>query len=149
MRVIALFEAAKGLLVLAAGTGLLLLIHHDVQAVAERLILHLHLNPASHYPEIFLRAATAATPWKLRFLALGALVYSIIRLTMAVGLWQERPWAEWLGVASGLIYLPFEIASFARHHGKGALIAIIINVIVVAFLAWRIRAGEKKRASGA
>jgi len=37
IRVIAGYEAAKGVLVLAAGTGLLLLVHRNAQALAERL----------------------------------------------------------------------------------------------------------------
>ena len=35
VRVVAMFEAAKGGLVLLAGCGLLALVHHDVQAMAE------------------------------------------------------------------------------------------------------------------
>ncbi|MSR01323.1 MAG: DUF2127 domain-containing protein [Gemmatimonadetes bacterium] len=57
LRAVALLEAAKGLLVLAAGSGLLLLINRDVEALAERLLAHLHLNPAHHYPRVFLQIA--------------------------------------------------------------------------------------------
>lgn len=54
IRVAAVFEAAKGILVLFAGSGLLMLIHKDVHSVAEQFVRHLHLNPAKHYPRIFL-----------------------------------------------------------------------------------------------
>jgi hypothetical protein len=47
---VAAFEAAKGLLVLAAGFGLLSLLHKDVQVLAERFVDRLHLNPAKRYP---------------------------------------------------------------------------------------------------
>ena len=56
-RTIALLEGGKGLLVLLAGVGLLGLIHHDVQAVAEVLVREAHLNPASHIPRIFIEAS--------------------------------------------------------------------------------------------
>ena len=72
-RVVAAFEAAKGLVVVLAGFGVLLLIHRDLQAIAERLVAHLHLNPASLYPRIFLRAATDTTPGRLKLLALDLL----------------------------------------------------------------------------
>ena len=62
---VALVEAAKGLLVLLAGFGLLALIHRDVQAVAERLVWHSHLNPAGKYPRIFLDAAQKMTDARL------------------------------------------------------------------------------------
>ena len=38
VRTVAIFEGAKGLIVLVAGFGLLSLIHRDVQAVAESVI---------------------------------------------------------------------------------------------------------------
>ena len=81
LRAVAAFEAAKGLVVLLAGFGVLLLIHRDLQAAAERIVVHLHLDPASRYPRIFLRAATESTPGRLRLLALGAFVYSTLRLS--------------------------------------------------------------------
>lgn len=54
LHIVALFEGAKGMLVLLAGFGLLALIHKDVHDVAARLIANFHLNPASRYPRIFL-----------------------------------------------------------------------------------------------
>src|SRR5215510_14611307 len=66
------FEALKGLLVILAGLGLLAFIHHDAQAFAERLALHLHLNPARHYPRIFIEAAGRLTDARNWFIATGA-----------------------------------------------------------------------------
>lgn len=58
IRVVAIFEAVKGALILLAGFGLLSLVHRDVHALAAQLIAHAHLNPASRYPHIFLDAAS-------------------------------------------------------------------------------------------
>lgn len=138
LRLAAIFEATKGLLVLLVGSGLLLLVHRDVQAVAERLVRHLHLNPASRYPEIFLKVATEATPSRLRLIALGALCYALLRFVEAVGLWHARRWAEWLGVASGLMYLPFEFRAMIRRPGAEPLIAILLNLGVVIFLGMQL-----------
>lgn len=62
LRTVALFEAAKGGIVVAAGLGVLELLGHDAQTSAEALVRHFHLNPASHYPRIFLLLAQQATP---------------------------------------------------------------------------------------
>jgi uncharacterized membrane protein (DUF2068 family) len=139
IRTIAVFEAAKGLLVLAAGSGLLLQVHRDWQAMADRLVTHLHLNPASHYPRIFLRAVAQATPGRIRLLALGALVYATFRLLEAWGLWRGRHWAEWLGVATGLVYVPFELAALLRHPGMEPLAALLLNLAIVVLLARQLR----------
>ena len=134
LRAIAAVEATKGLVVLLAGFGVLLLIHRDVQAMADRIVAHLHLNPASRYPRIFLRAATETTPGRLRLLAFGAFVYSTLRFVEAAGLWHERRWAEWFAVATGLIYVPFETVAFARRPDIEPLIALVLNVAIVWFM---------------
>src|SRR5262249_28390753 len=61
LRSVALFEGTKGALVLAAGCGLLGLVHRDVQGLAEEIVRHSHLNPASRYPRILLEAASKLT----------------------------------------------------------------------------------------
>jgi uncharacterized membrane protein (DUF2068 family) len=137
--VVAVYEAAKGVLVLLAGTGLLLLVHRNVQGMAERLVTHLHLDPAKRYPQIFLHVATEVTPQRLRLLAVGALVYCVARFAEAIGLWRDRPWAEWLGVVTGAIYVPFEAVAFARRPGLEPLVALGLNLVIVAYLGLRLR----------
>jgi len=61
LKAAAVFEALKGLLVILAGLGLLAFVHCDAQPFAERLALYLHLNPARHYPRIFIEAAGRLT----------------------------------------------------------------------------------------
>jgi len=80
LRLIALFEAAKAVLVLAAGSGLLFLLHRDVQDVADRIVEHFHLNPASRESRILYRAVMDATPGRLRWLAAAAVAYAAFRL---------------------------------------------------------------------
>ena len=104
-----MFEAAKGALVLAAGFGLLSLLHRDLQALAERLVQHSHLNPAHHYPQIFIQAASRMNDARLVALAGLAFLYSTLRFVEAYGLWRMRPWAEWLAIVAGSAYLPVEV----------------------------------------
>ena len=55
LRTVALFEAFKGALVLAAGCGLLALFHGDAQCLADALVGRLHLHPAKNTPQVFLQ----------------------------------------------------------------------------------------------
>ncbi|HUL77102.1 MAG TPA: DUF2127 domain-containing protein, partial [Vicinamibacteria bacterium] len=66
LRAVAVFEGVKGALVLAAGCGALALVHRDLQALAEEVVSHFHLNPASRYPRIFLEAADRLGDGRLR-----------------------------------------------------------------------------------
>jgi uncharacterized membrane protein (DUF2068 family) len=145
LRTIAVFEAFKGLLALAAASGLFLLMHRDVEDIADRIVDHLHLDPASHYPSIFLAAAAKASPEYIRLIAVGALAYAAIRIAEAYGLWRDRSWAEWLGVVTGLIYVPFEVMAFAHRPGPEPLLALATNVGIVLFLGARLRRRALRR----
>src|SRR5579859_647617 len=114
LRLVAVFEAAKGVLVMLAGFGILALMHRDLQDYAEQLVAHMHLNPAKGYPEIFIDAAANATNARLWMLASFALAYSVVRWIEAYGLWRAKRWAEWVAVASGGIYVPAELYELAR-----------------------------------
>src|SRR4051794_11518087 len=115
VRTVAVVEALKGALVLIAGFGLLSLVHHDLQAVAERLVRQLHLNPARHYPRVFIEAASRTSDSRLRTLAALAFLYAVMRFVEAYGLWHLRAWAEWFGIISGSIYLPIEVYGLFKH----------------------------------
>jgi uncharacterized membrane protein (DUF2068 family) len=142
LRAVALFEAGKGLTVLVAGSGVLLLVHRNVQAIAERLVLHLHLNPASRYPRIFLHVVTEATPGRLRLLALSALAYATLRFFEAWGLGFTRRWAEWMGVITGLVYVPVEARAMIRRPGVEPAVFLVLNLAIVLFLGYRLRSDK-------
>jgi len=136
VRTIALFEAAKGGLVLLAGLGLLSLIHHEVQVIAEKIVRHSHLNPASRYPQIFIDAASRVTDARLWFLAGAAAVYAILRGVEAYGLWFERRWAEWLAMVAGGIYLPVEIYELIHRASVVKAFILTTNIAIVAYMAY-------------
>lgn len=136
VRTVAVFEATKGALVLLTGLGALSLIHHDVQRFSERLVGHLHLNPAKHYPHIFIDAAAHFTDARLWVLAFLAGLYGVVRLVEAYGLWYGRRWAEWLAAVSGGIYIPFEIYELVQKHTALSFAALIVNVLVVALMLY-------------
>ena len=136
LRTVAIFEATKGLLVVIAGLGLLALIHRDAQEVAEAFVRHLHLNPARHYPRIFIQAAGRVTSGHLWFLACGAFAYATVRFIEAYGLWHMRAWAEWFAIISGSIYLPVEIYELVRYPSLVKAVVMAVNVMVVGYIVW-------------
>lgn len=136
MRAVALFEAAKGALVLLAGLGLLALINRDVQHIAEKIVRASHLNPASHYPRIFIDAASHVTNGHLRWLAAAAALYAIVRGVEAYGLWQERRWAEWFALIAGGLYVPVEIYELFHHPSWLKLAVLVTNLAVVAYMGY-------------
>ena len=144
MRAVAVFEAAKGLLVLVAGFGLLSLVHRDAQHVAETIVRHLHLNPARHYPRVFIQAAGRVSSSRLWMLAAGAFAYSMVRFVEAYGLWRLRPWAEWFAIVSGGLYLPVEVYELVHQPTRLKAAILLGNLAVVAYLLY-VRVGARSR----
>ena len=136
LRAVASLELLKGLLVLAAGFGLFALMHKDIGDVAERLVEHLHLNPAHHIEQVFIRAADRVSDRKIVAIAIGAFVYAVVRFIEAYGLWNAKVWAEWFAIISGSLYLPLEILGVAKHDDRIRWAVLIINIFVVLYMIY-------------
>lgn len=136
LHTIACLEALKGVLVLVVGFGLLSLVDQDLQAAAERLVRLSHLNPAHHYPQVFIEALANTTDARLKFLAALAFLYAGVRFIEAYGLWRLKTWAEWLGIVSGAVYLPVEVFELIKHATflKGGV--FLINAGIVSYLVY-------------
>ena len=133
---VAVFEGVKGALVLAAGFGLLRLLHKDVHMIVCEFITHIHLNPVQKYPKIFIDLADNITDSKLWFFASFALIYSAFRFIEGYGLWKEKTWAEWLAVISGTIYLPVEIYEIGVKISFVKILALAANFVVLGVVAY-------------
>jgi uncharacterized membrane protein (DUF2068 family) len=147
VRAVAVFEAAKGLLVLVAGFGLLSLVHRDAQHTAETVVRHLHLNPARHYPRVFIEAAGRVSSSRLWVLAGGAFAYSLVRFVEAYGLWRLRPWAEWFAIIAGGLYLPVELYELIRRPTRVKAAILLGNLAVVGYLLY-VRGAARSRGGG-
>jgi uncharacterized membrane protein (DUF2068 family) len=145
VRAIAILEATKGLLVVVAGFALLATFHAGAQQVAEELVKHLHLNPAKTTPRVFIQLIDDLFNQQLWLLAALAGVYSAARFIEAYGLWRGRRWAEWFAVASGGIYVPFEIYELFRGVSGLKLATLFVNLGIVAYMALVLWASKRGR----
>jgi uncharacterized membrane protein (DUF2068 family) len=143
IRVVSAFVAFEGLLALAAASGLHLLLHRDLQDIALRLVEHSHLNPAAHYPSIFIMAAGHMENANLTLLALGAVAYSLFRFVEAFGLYREAAWAEVLAAVSSAVYVPIEIIELVHRASLISAGVLVLNIAVVAIAVLALAQQEK------
>jgi uncharacterized membrane protein (DUF2068 family) len=134
LKPIAVFEALKGVIALLAGLGLHELAGDNVAQVIDVLVTHLHLNPASEIPSVFIHAASEVTDSRIVLISLGALLYSIIRFVEAYGLWHSLRWTEWFALVSGGIYLPFEAYEIVVNSNVLSVALFAINFIIVSYV---------------
>jgi uncharacterized membrane protein (DUF2068 family) len=136
LRLIAVFEGAKGLLVLLAGLGLLSLLHRDVKALAEEIVERSLLIHHVRISGVLLRAADNVTDTELWALASTALAYAAVRFIEAYGLWHQREWGQWFALLSAVLYLPWEVLAIVRHATAVRYVLVLLNSAFIAYLAW-------------
>ena len=146
LKPIAVIEASKGLLALVVSLGIHQLAGDNIQQIAENLLTHLHLNPASHYPSVLLHFIDNLKDVNLMLVSLGALVYALIRFVEAYGLWHKYRWTEWFALISGGIYLPFEIYELITDTNLLSFSALLINSIIVLYMYAILKSQHSKRA---
>ena len=90
----------------------------------------------------------AADDHTLHEIGAVSLGYAGVFAVEGVGLLSHRRWAEWLTVGVTGSFVPFEVYELACHPGAGKVIAIVINVAILAYLVAR-RLTEHRRTSAA
>lgn len=149
LRGVALFEAGKGALAVLAAIWVLTLRHKDMKEEAEKLIQTMHkvlrINPDRHMFQSLLRSVGNLTPNTLRAIALGVLLYAVIRFIEAGGLWLEKEWAEWFALISGAVYTPVAVYELLRHPTGFKWTFLVLNLMIVLYLAWLLRDSHRRR----
>lgn len=134
IRVIAVWEAIKGVLVLLAGGVAVYIFRPDDEHTIEEFVGHFHLNPAGHTSHIFQRALEHLQDTRLVLLASGALLYALLRFVEAYGLWFQKRWGWILGIASAALYLPLEIREMVERFTWTGVGLFAVNMAIVALL---------------
>ncbi len=142
IRAIAVYEAVKGLIGLLAGFGLLALINRDISDFAEDLIGFLHLNSEGRLANRIVETITKLNPANIKIFFAIALVYATKQFIEAYGLWRLRAWAEWVAIASGLIYIPIEIYELIHKPTFTRAAILIFNIGIVVYL-YSFRKGQQ------
>ncbi|HEY0332909.1 MAG TPA: DUF2127 domain-containing protein [Stenotrophomonas sp.] len=131
LHLIALFEAAKGLLAVLAATGLEILGPLPLRGAVSALIRRFNLDPEhGALPSLL----TMISPNAVHLAAAGIFAYGLLHLVEAWGLWRAKAWASWLGCLTAALYLPFDVFAILRHPGWASWSVLIVNLLVVAVL---------------
>ena len=148
VRTVATLEFIKGIVVALAGLGVFSMRHKDIWGITESFLEFFHVNPYNHYVGVFINLVYRLSDMHLWKIALGATIYVALRFIEAYGLWRIRPWAEWLAIASGSLYVPFEIEDLLRRPDMFRLTIIVVNVgIVLYMMMLRLEAAKRRLAA--
>jgi uncharacterized membrane protein (DUF2068 family) len=149
IRLIVLYKFAKGCLeaagavVLAVGPSLgldqafvraaLALQHHATRAWA----VHLSYN-----------LQALVTPGHLQLAAIALVLDAALTLVEGWGLRRGHWWGPWLVVVASGLLLPFEVRHLVSRPRPGRLIVLLVNALIVGYLARRVLVEHRARRAG-
>lgn len=134
IRVIALFEGGKAMLMLVALLIFILDFHLNAHELAETLVGRLHINPQGHYVSLLLKVAENFSGGELVAVCVCALMYSMIKFAESIGLWNQRPWGRALGIASIGVLIPYELYALIHQYTHFKLMVLLVNAAIVVYL---------------
>lgn len=142
LRLIAAFKLFKAALLIALGVGAFRLVHKDIAGVLMHWIDAFRIDPANRFIDTALSKASNLSPSQIKNLGLGSFIYAGLFLTEGIGLWLGKRWAEWLTIVITSSLVPIEIYEIHRHPTPVKVIALGINLAIVAYLVYRVRSRD-------
>ena len=139
LRVIAVLKFVNAVLLIGLSVGAFRLLHRDLGDVLEHWVRALRLAPGNRFVDAALEKASLVTPAQIKKVGLGGLIYAGFFLAEGTGLWRRKRWGEWLTVVITSTLVPVEIWETYRHPTALKVVALVLNVGIVAYLIWRIR----------
>jgi uncharacterized membrane protein (DUF2068 family) len=127
--------------VVLISVGILLLSKPNANWAAE--ITHLAqragLNPNGNWPRKIIEKIHKINANEDVVFGVIALAYGTLEGVEAYGLWKRRRWGEWLTVIATSLLLAPEVWELTKSVTLLKIGALIVNLVVVAYLLWRLR----------
>ncbi len=139
LRSIAVFKLAKSFLLICLGVGAFKLLN---PASDQRLTHWVGSFAWSYNQGIVLSTLNKITGLRssqLRAIGAGAFLYAVLFAVEGIGLWLGKRWAEYLTFIATCTLLPTEIYELLRKASITRGLVLVINLLVVVYLARYIR----------
>src|SRR5262249_32418006 len=146
LRVIGVLKLISGATALLVGIGVFHFLGHDPGPHAERIIIHLGLDPNNHIIHEAISRITGIDRTHLRALEIGTFFYAALHTVEGIGLILGYHWAEYLVIVATSSLIPFELYEIARKLSLIRVTLFVVNVAIVVYLIITLRKDRRDRA---
>jgi uncharacterized membrane protein (DUF2068 family) len=147
IRLIAAERFLRGLLLIGAGAYLLTHVGSDFSRIAEHLSRRFELDPHRPFVRHLIEKLHRLPARTVVITGIAAVGYGVLELVEGVGLWLDQLWAEFLTVIATSLLIPFEVYELVRHPSVLKAGGILVNVAIVAYLAYALRRRVRAQAA--
>ena len=145
VRIIAAFKLFKGAVLFAVGVGALKLLHKDLALLVEHWIDIFRVDPNNHFIHRLLEKFSILDSHKLKQLSAGTFFYAAVLSTEGTGLFLGKRWAEYFTIFATGSFIPVEIYELIRRVTWPRVLVLLINIVVVVYLAIEVYRNRKNR----
>jgi uncharacterized membrane protein (DUF2068 family) len=142
---IAAERGLRSLVLIVLGIVLLSHPHANWAQVVKNLANDSGLNPSGNVVRKILEAVRKIPARETVVFGVIALGYGALEAAESYGLARRRRWGEWLTLVATSILIVPEVWELIRKVTPLKIGALIVNVLVVAYLYWRLRRAQGRR----
>jgi len=147
LRLIAAFKFSQAFALIAVALGAFQLLRPEIAEMVQDWVHNLPIESEQNAVQHFAGWLVDLAPHQVMGLGAGALLYALLFLVEGVGLWRGKAWAEWLTVVATGLPIPVELYEVARHVTPLRVVALVLNVAVVALLLRNLRQKQLQHAA--
>lgn len=139
IHLISIEKTIKAMVLIVVGLKLLTLVDQDIHAWASDFVTRHGIDVGNRIVHAALQRLVGVTSGQMITFGVVALVYSVILLVEATGLWLQKRWAEYLTAVSTALLLPLELYEIYERFTWVRVAIFVINTFIVWYLATRLR----------
>lgn len=143
LKAIAIVDGVKGVLALCLALSVNAIAKQDLHQLAAEVMQNWPISPSNYYVNLLLTFVEKATQQDHILVISISLMYACFRFVIAYGLWHKLRWTEWFAFISGSLYIPFELYAIYQNPNYVNFAILLFNLVVVAYLYWVLKRGEK------
>jgi len=140
LALIAAFKFVKATLLVVLAIGLFRLRNPEASAHFGAWLSTLPVATGHEFVSRGIDRLLGLSPHTIGVFSAIALFYAALYAVEGVGLWLNVRWAQYLTAISTSLFIPVEIWEMFRHFTPMKLLTLVINVAIVAYLVWLLRA---------
>jgi uncharacterized membrane protein (DUF2068 family) len=151
VRAIVIYKFIRGGVSVVAGVVLSVFVAsgggQKLRDLAHMLREHWTSGVAGHVSALLVHALDGRRAW---LAVVGLALEGGVTLLEGFALQRGHRWGYWLVVGVAAVFVPFELVAWVHKPTVGRLLILIANVLVAAYLAWRVlrEQGGSRRAYG-
>lgn len=132
---IIVIKLLKGALFVALAVIAYSLADNNLPDELKKLLHILRLNPERRFFADLATQLGTLTQANVLWTAAGTLLYSMFSLVEGVGLMFRVSWAGWMAIGESAFFIPIEIYELIHKYRLGVVLILILNVVIVCYLA--------------